>query len=114
MRVFILYDACGTLDVSEEQRRALRAGGVTLEPFRPVRLSTLHHSRLRGVVVGSHIGWTGGFGIDGKWLGDGRSNGSWRETGRRFEGSAVREVQAALVAAAWSMAVAPGRERHAR
>ncbi len=46
------------------------------------------------------MGWTGGFGIDDKWFGDGRSNGSWRETNVRFEGPAVRQLQAAF-AAAW-------------
>src|SRR5690606_3892431 len=43
---------------------------------------------------------TGGFGIDDKWFGDGRSGGSWRETNVRFEGPAVRQLQAAF-AAAW-------------
>jgi cardiolipin synthase len=55
---------------------------------------------VRGIVIDSRIGWTGGFGIDDKWLGDGRSNGSWRETNVRFEGPAVRQLQAAF-AAAW-------------
>jgi hypothetical protein len=37
--------------------------------------------------------WPGGFGIDDKWLGDGRSNGSWRETNVQFEGPAVRQLK---------------------
>jgi cardiolipin synthase len=52
------------------------------------------------VVIDGRIGWTGGFGIDDKWLGDGRSDGAWRETNVRFEGPAVRQLQAAF-AAAW-------------
>ena len=104
IRVLVLYDAFGTVDIPEEHREALRAGGVMVEPFRPIRLSTLHlaqnRSHVRGVVIDSHIGWTGGFGIDDKWLGDGRNNGSWRETNVRFVGPAVRQLQAAF-AAAW-------------
>ena len=104
VRVFVLYDAFGTVDIPAEHRDALRAGGVIVEPFRPIRLSTLHlaqnRSHVRGIVIDSRIGWTGGFGIDDKWLGDGRSNGSWRETNVRFEGPAVRQLQAAF-AAAW-------------
>ena len=50
-------------------------------------------------VIDSRVGWTGGFGIDDKWFGDGRTNGSWRETNVRFEGPAVRQLQAAFVAA---------------
>ena len=104
VRVFVLYDAFGTLDIPAHDRDLLRNGGVTIAAFRPLRLSTLHlaqnRSHVRGVVVDSRIGWTGGFGIDDKWFGDGRSNGSWRETNVRFEGPAVRQLQAAF-AAAW-------------
>jgi len=104
VRVFVLYDAFGTVDIPADQRDALRAGGVFVEPFRPIRLSTLHlaqnRSHVRGIVIDSRIGWTGGFGIDDKWFGDGRTNGSWRETNIRFEGPAVRQLQAGF-AAAW-------------
>jgi cardiolipin synthase len=104
VRVFVLYDAFGTVDIPKDHRDALRASGIVVEPFRPIRLSTLHlaqnRSHVRGIVIDSRVGWTGGFGIDDKWLGDGRSNGSWRETNVRFEGPAVRQLQAAF-AAAW-------------
>ena len=104
VRVFLLYDAFGTTDMPAAHRDALRAAGVLVEPFRPIRLSTLHlaqnRSHVRGVVIDSRIGWTGGFGIDDKWLGDGHTNGAWRETNVRFEGPAVRQLQAGF-AAAW-------------
>ena len=104
VRVFVLYDAFGTVDMPANYREAMRAAGVNVVPFRPLRLSTLHlaqnRSHVRGVVVDSRIGWTGGFGIDDKWFGDGHSNGSWRETNVRFQGPAVRQLQAAF-AAAW-------------
>jgi cardiolipin synthase len=103
VRVLLLYDAFGTVDIPAGTRDALRAGGVIVEPFRPIRLSTLHlaqnRSHVRGIVIDSRVGWTGGFGIDDKWFGDGRTNGSWRETNVRFEGPAVRQLQAAFVAA---------------
>lgn len=104
VRVFVLYDAFGTVDMPPDHRDALRASGIVVEPFRPIRLSTLHlaqhRSHVRGIVIDGRVGWTGGFGIDDKWLGDGRNNGSWRETNVRFEGPAVRQLQAAF-AAAW-------------
>ena len=104
VRVFVLYDAFGTVDIPRDHLDALRASGIAVEPFRPIRLSTLHlaqnRSHVRGIVIDSRVGWTGGFGIDDKWLGDGRSNGSWRETNVRFEGPAVRQLQSAF-AAAW-------------
>jgi cardiolipin synthase len=107
VRVFLLYDAFGSQNIPGDHLSALRASGVFVEAFRPLRLSTLHlfqnRSHVRGIVVDGRIGWTGGFGIDDKWLGDGHSPGSWRETNVRFEGPAVRQLQA-IFAASWAEA----------
>jgi cardiolipin synthase A/B len=107
VQVFLLYDAFGTAGIPAADVDALRAAGVEVEPFRPIRISTLHlaqnRSHVRGIVIDGRIGWTGGFGIDDKWFGDGRTEGSWRETNVRFEGPAVRQLQAAF-AAAWTEA----------
>lgn len=103
VRVLVQYDAFGTMDIPADQRDAFRAAASSVEAFRPIGLSALHlaqnRSHVRGIVIDSRIGWTGGFGIDDKWFGDGRTNGSWRETNVRFEGPAVRQLQAAFVAA---------------
>jgi cardiolipin synthase len=107
VRVHVLYDAFGAARIPRQDRTALREAGVVVVPFRPIRPSELHlaqnRSHVRGIVIDGRIGWTGGFGIDDKWLGDGRRNGSWRETNVRFEGPAVRQLQAAFVAA-WAEA----------
>lgn len=107
VRVWVLYDAFGTMDIPADELVTLRAAGVQVEPVRPLKISTLHlvqnRSHVRGIVIDSRIGWTGGFGIDDKWFGDGRSPGAWRETNVRFEGPAVRQLQAAF-AAAWTEA----------
>jgi cardiolipin synthase len=107
VRVYVLYDAFGTQSFNRTTRTALERVGVRAVPFRPMSLRTLHllqnRSHVRGVVVDGRIGWTGGFGIDDKWAGDGRTNGSWRETNVRFEGPAVRQLQAAF-ATAWAEA----------
>jgi nucleotide-binding universal stress UspA family protein len=42
VRVFVLYDAFGTVDMPATHRDELRAAGIVVEPFRPIRLSTLH------------------------------------------------------------------------
>ncbi|HXG70968.1 MAG TPA: phospholipase D-like domain-containing protein, partial [Gemmatimonadaceae bacterium] len=53
-----------------------------------------HRSHIRVIVIDGTIGYTGGFGIDDKWYGDGRSEGHWRDTNVRFVGMAVRQLQA--------------------
>src|SRR5690606_5188042 len=42
VRVFVLYDAFGTVDMPADHRDELRAAGVVVEPFRPIRFSALH------------------------------------------------------------------------
>jgi len=107
VRVFVLYDAFGFHRIPEEHRAALEKAGVNVVPFRPLTFKSLYlaqnRSHVRGIVIDGTIGWPGGFGIDDKWLGNGHTNGSWRETNVRIEGPAVRQLQAAF-AAAWAEA----------
>ena len=99
--VFLLYDAFGT-SLPESYMARLRAAGVLAVAFRPLRFENLwvvqNRSHVRGIVVDGRVGWTGGFGIDDKWLGGGRKPGEWRETNARFEGPAVFQLQSAFVA----------------
>ena len=104
--VYLLYDAFGT-DLPEAYLERLRSAGVRAVAFRPLRFRNLwvvqNRSHIRGIVIDGQVGWTGGFGIDDKWLGGGRRPGEWRETNVRFEGPAVLQLQTAFVAA-WSEA----------
>jgi cardiolipin synthase len=105
VRVFFLYDAFGAAGMPRAYWAALRDAGVRVVSFRPLRFRNLwvvqNRSHVRGIVIDGRIGWTGGFGIDDKWLGDGHTNLAWRETNVRFEGPAVAQLQAAF-AAAWA------------
>ncbi|MDQ2668793.1 MAG: phospholipase D-like domain-containing protein [Gemmatimonadota bacterium] len=105
--VYFLYDAFGTADLPRQYLETLRLSGVHTAPFRPIRWYALdnasHRLHVRGVVVDGRIGFTGGFGLDDKWLGDGRQPGQWRDTNVRFSGAVVESLQAGFVAA-WSTA----------
>jgi len=104
VRVLVLYDAFGS-PMESERVEQLQEGGVAIHPFRPLHLTSLwrvqNRSHVRAVVVDGITAWTGGFGIDDKWLGDGITNSAWRETNVRFQGPAVLQIQAAF-AAAWA------------
>jgi cardiolipin synthase len=101
IRVFFLYDAFGS-SFPKEYIRALDAAGVHTAAFRPLTLSALNkiqnRAHIRVVCVDGTIGYTGGFGIDDKWFGNGRDKGQWRDSNVRFTGPAVRQLQAAFVA----------------
>ena len=107
VRVLFLLDAFGSAPLKEEYFESLRAAGVEIAKFRPVRWYALEkayaRSHIRVVVADGRIAYTGGFGMDDKWLGDGQHENQWRETNVRFTGPAVSQLQATF-ATGWAEA----------
>ena len=107
VRVMFLLDAFGSAKLEEDYLESLAASGVEVAKFRPVRWYALEkvyaRSHIRVVVVDGRVAYTGGFGMDDKWLGDGRHENQWRETNVRFTGPAVLQLQATF-AAGWAEA----------
>lgn len=107
VKVYFLYDAFGAGALTNESIESMRAAGVRTAAFRPIRWYALdranHRSHVRGFVIDGQVGYTGGFGLDDKWLGEGRSPAEWRETNVRFAGPAAQQLQSVFVAK-WSEA----------
>ncbi|MDQ4080764.1 MAG: phospholipase D-like domain-containing protein [Gemmatimonadota bacterium] len=107
VEVLFLRDAFGSQRLTDEYQDSLVNAGVRVALFRPPRWYQLdkaaHRSHIRVVVVDGHVGYTGGFGLDDKFLGNGRVEGSWRDTNVRFLGPAVMQLQATF-AAGWAEA----------
>ncbi|NUQ19741.1 MAG: cardiolipin synthase B [Gemmatimonadaceae bacterium] len=107
VHVLFLNDAFGAQNLRDEYWDELRKAGVRVATFRPVHWYDLHkanfRSHIRVVVVDGTIAYTGGFGIDDKWLGDGRHKDQWRDSNVRFRGPAVMALQATF-AAGWAEA----------
>lgn len=105
VKVLFLRDAFGAGKLSDEYLQELTDAGVEVSKFRPLKWYSLEkayaRSHIRVVVVDGVIGYTGGFGLDDKWLGDGVSEGHWRDTTVRFTGPAVAQLQATF-AAGWA------------
>ena len=97
VEVLFLYDAFGAT-MEADYAESLRAAGVEVakfRAFRPHQLHTMiHRAHVRAIVIDGEIGYTGGFGIDDKWLGDGRREAHWRDTNVRFTGPAVTQLLA--------------------
>ena len=104
--VLFLYDAFGS-SLSREYLDTLRGAGVEVAAFRPFKPhmmhDAVHRAHSRAIVIDGVIGYTGGFGFDDKWLGDGRHAGSWRDTNVRIEGPAVTQLMGAF-ASCWAEA----------
>ena len=76
----------------------LKDAGVKVRVYRPIRLISIYkigkrtHRKL--MIVDGKIGYTGGLGIDKRWLGDARTTAEWRDTQVRVEGPVAAEMQA--------------------
>ena len=107
VKIFFLRDAFGSGQLKKEYIEELERGGVQVATFRPTRWYQLfkvyHRSHIRVAVIDGVVGYTGGYGIDDKWYGDGRHKDQWRDTTTRFTGPAVLQLQATF-AAGWAEA----------
>lgn len=100
IKVNVLLDAVGALAMPAELREEMQSAGCKVESFRPLspfsvdRVNYRNHRRI--LVVDGLVGVTGGSGISGKWSGNGRQEGHWRDTDVRIEGPVVEQLQGAF------------------
>jgi cardiolipin synthase A/B len=101
VEVLFLLDAFGSWGLPRGYVESLRTAGVEVAFYRPFHWKTLYKAQqrmhIRAVIVDGHVAFTGGFGIDDGWQGDGRHPGQWRDTNVRVEGPVVDQLQAAFV-----------------
>jgi cardiolipin synthase len=96
VEVRLLIDDYGSTlgDLAEPLKQA----GVKVQEYRPIRLISIYkigkrtHRKL--MVVDGKIGYTGGLGIDKRWLGDARNTKEWRDCQVRVVGPVVAQMQA--------------------
>ena len=100
IQVNVLLDAVGALAMPGELRTEMTEAGCRVETFRPLRPFTLdrynYRNHRRILVVDGVVGVTGGSGISGKWSGNGKEAGHWRDTDVRIEGPVVEQLQGAF------------------
>jgi cardiolipin synthase len=100
VKVNVLIDAVGALAMPEAYREAMTDAGCRLATYHPLspftldRVNNRNHRRI--LVVDGRIGITGGSGTSGKWGGNGRTKGHWRDTDARVEGPVVEQLQGAF------------------
>jgi len=100
IKVNVLLDAVGALAMPNEFRDEMQDGGCRVENFRPLRPFSINRANYRNhrriLVVDGLVGITGGAGTSGKWSGNGRQEGHWRDTDIRIEGPVVEQLQGAF------------------
>jgi cardiolipin synthase len=101
VKVHVLIDALGSQKIEESVIERMRAGGVRVELYNPVRWHTIarmnNRTHRKIMVVDGRIGYTGGVGIGDEWTGNAQDPQHWRDTHFRLEGPAVAQMQAAFM-----------------
>src|SRR5215472_8112664 len=96
VEVRLLVDAWGSK--FKDLKAEFDAAGVHAKKYRPIRLFSINRVGRRThrkiLVVDGRIAYTGGLGIDDRWLGDARNTHEWRETMVRAEGPVAAQMQA--------------------
>lgn len=98
--VRVLLDAVGGRPIDDELVEQMRAAGVELQWFRPLKrwkvweIDNRTHRKI--LIVDGRVGFTGGVGIAAEWEGDARNANEWRDNHFRIRGPAVQGLQGAF------------------
>ncbi|MEJ7800838.1 MAG: phospholipase D-like domain-containing protein, partial [Ilumatobacter sp.] len=101
VRVRVLLDALGAKPVEARLVERMRDAGATVRFFRPPDplhpLRANHRTHRKVMVCDETVAFTGGVGIADEWMGDGQTDGCWRDTHVRLTGPAVNGLRAAFL-----------------
>jgi cardiolipin synthase len=96
VEVRLLVDAWGSK--FKDLKKEFDEAGVHAKKYRPIRLFAINkvgrRTHRKILVVDGRIAYTGGLGIDDRWLGDARNTHEWRDTMVRAEGPVAAQMQA--------------------
>ena len=100
VKVHVLIDAVGSLQMPSQYRDTLTEAGCEVASYRPLTPWTFDRANYRNhrriLVVDGRVGITGGSGTSGKWSGNGRQDGQWRDTDMRVEGPVAGQLHGAF------------------
>lgn len=95
VQVRLLVDGYG--GKLKEMKKELEAAGVKAEKYRPLRIFSFYKMGRRThrkiLVIDGRVAYTGGLGIDKRWMGDARNQNEWRDTQVRAEGPVAGQMQ---------------------
>jgi cardiolipin synthase A/B len=100
VKVHVLVDAVGSLAMPLQYRDWMTEAGCQVASYRPLspltfdRVNYRNHRRI--LAVDGRVGITRGSGTSGKWSGNGKQEGQWRDTDMRVEGPVVGQLQGAF------------------
>jgi len=98
IKVRIIFDALGSRALGPAYLSEMRAAGIQIEPFFPVRLPFMqnrinYRNHRKILVVDGAVGFVGGINIGDEYLGRDPAIGYWRDNHLQIKGNAVYFLQ---------------------
>jgi len=102
VKVRVIYDDVGSWNIHKAYLTAMRASGVQIFPFMPVRFPSFaskinYRNHRKILVVDGRIGFVGGLNIADKYIHGLPGLGTWVDTHLRLEGEAVAALDRVFI-----------------
>ncbi|MES3003004.1 MAG: cardiolipin synthase [Pseudomonadota bacterium] len=101
VKVHVLLDWVGSAKIDDAVTDKMKAAGVEVEKFHPLRWYNLgrmnNRTHRKLLIVDGHTGYTGGVGIAPIWTGHGQDPDHWRDSHYRIEGPVVAQMQSVML-----------------
>lgn len=102
VEVRLIYDAFGSLALSEQDKRKMTESGIQIHPFLPLKFGWFtqkfnfrNHRKI--IVIDGKIGFVGGLNVGVEYLGEDDKIGFWCDTHVLLEGEAVQTLHAVFL-----------------
>lgn len=98
VEVRIIYDGVGSLGLKSKSIKRLKAVGIKMYPFLPVRFpyfthKTNYRNHRKIIIVDGEVGFVGGLNFADRYVDGLEAIGIWRDTHLKIEGEAARHLQ---------------------
>lgn len=103
VRVRVIYDDVGSWNIGKSYLRDMRASGVSIFPFMPVRFPSFsskvnYRNHRKILVVDGNVGFVGGLNIADKYLYGLPDIGPWKDTHLKLKGESVAALNGIFLA----------------
>jgi len=103
VRVRVIYDDVGSWNIGKSYLHDMRASGVSIYPFMPVRFPSFsskvnYRNHRKILVVDGNVGFVGGLNIADKYLNGLPDIGPWKDTHLELKGESVAALNSIFLA----------------
>lgn len=96
--VRVIFDGIGSRSLGKNYLRKMRAAGIRIEPFLPVRVPFFHNrinyrNHRKILIIDGTVSFVGGINIGDEYLGRDPNIGYWRDTHLRIAGDTIHYLQ---------------------